>query len=447
LKPIVYSVLKVCLFFGLSTAFLGVTEFGARAVLWLKGYDPETGSPISQRTTAEQSSPIGGLDELKRETAKFVAKGEWRFSEFSMYDNSLWDGQAFSIGKMGTRDNGQQADKNVPEKRIWMFGDSVLMALDHKGETTIPGYLESRLDEATPEFDFKVINFGVSHYKSTHQLLKLYKLLEVEEPPEVVVFICGATDYLAGLPGRVLVSKDARLEAAKVTHIVPKVLELGWRNYQENKIILREGLRAHVSRFFPGLSNVITKYESWRLIRVARAAPNKWKSHYRHLRDQVYENFDNYVTDTNTILRKNIYLAAALGDRYGFKVIIAAQPFLLNSKKMLTDEEIELLSFKNNHQVIAMTDHDLDQLHEIPAYLIDLEVQFLPAEKHTEAYGKIISSMRDEIAGLSVTFVNLQKVIDDIGPIPAFTDFVHLTAAAHDAIAGKLEQEVIVMTK
>jgi hypothetical protein len=400
-------------------------EWIAHFTLILKGYDPRSGQPLAQ--IEEPANDI-----VEPPTPQNT--GHQRTVSLKEIDDS---GRRVGAGE---KVYGPAADY-----KVWMFGNHPLLALELPAHQTVPGYLGKMLDTRDTAWNVEVSNYAGNGYKARNLLLRLLRLLETDRP-DVVVFFLGSLDFEHSLPSPVLVGKVAELNPKSPVSIQTRILE-GRQDFgpRERNVISWANLGQHTKSLLPSLNNLNVKFKSWKLIRKIRGNPDEWKENYKKIRMQTADLFMTKQAELHSRIRQTVHMVVALGKRYGFETIVAIDSSVQNSTKPLTAMErgfIRAISPERNLSTFAMTDAQLAEIHELPAYLIDSEISLWPQREYNRAYAKMNSIVQTETEQSGGHFVNIQVQVDRLGDAKAYTSRYHLTPAASKAIAGLLSSKI-----
>jgi hypothetical protein len=200
-----------------------------------------------------------------------------------------------NINSFGFRGGEFLIEKPEETYRIFVVGGSTIFAArapsDHH---TIPGFLQSNLEEHFPNKDIEVINAGIAALTSTDELnLVQNKIIQLE--PDLIIIYDGFNDVV-NYPGKIKNVNSGDF------------IELLWKKY---------------------LAFYDTPF-------IAAGIIDDWKS-------AAFPAMFNTEFDKKAeIWKNNLETICKQGDVEGFDTIIILQPFLGTGNKSLTENEIEI---------------------------------------------------------------------------------------------------------
>ncbi len=135
------------------------------------------------------------------------------YQPFVEYVSRPRAGKHFNIREPGFRvPSGGATNLNGPNKRIFVFGGSIVFGMGVSDAETIPAYLQEAFREAGRD-DVDVFNFSTVGYYSTQERILFERLINMGYVPDLTVFVDGLNDSIScDIPDTTGVSR--RLEKA-----------------------------------------------------------------------------------------------------------------------------------------------------------------------------------------------------------------------------------------
>ena len=129
---------------------------------------------------------------------------ETSYQSYSVWSQNLFQGQTININETGVRRTCYNPSGDG--LKIFMFGGSTMFGTGVADCETIPSLLAREISEKHPNLKFEVINYGVTGYQSTQEIIRLLRLLQTGQFPNHVIFYDGVNDvyagaYSPGIPG------------------------------------------------------------------------------------------------------------------------------------------------------------------------------------------------------------------------------------------------------
>lgn len=161
----------------------------------------------------DEAVPIRDLKARQSEVGDHLMYKPW--IQIGNYDHK---------GEFSTVVNGSRIVKGIDglknclsTKEIWMFGGSTTYGWGVPDSDNIPSFLQQILNKH--QTCLKVVNFGVPlHYSKQESINFVDKLLELEKPPLVAIFLDGLNDF--GQPGSTL--RGEPFFTPTLTNLVPR---------------------------------------------------------------------------------------------------------------------------------------------------------------------------------------------------------------------------------
>lgn len=298
---------------GLTLVFLIVMESGLSAVFRYKDWR----NPIPSPDPRVRAQGYGGADWPVTHYQELARLGE-RWEPFVYFRQSPFAGQTIRVGPDGLRATwtppGAVKSARKPT-RIWMLGGSCVWGYGARDDQTIPSRLARRLHEEG--HDVEVRNFGEFGYVSTQEVIRLLRVLQEGERPDVVVFFDGVNDVASALlEDRAGVSSNEgnRAREFNLLQSPPRLLIAAMGYLVKNSATLRftESIRRRL-----GLS-----------------------SGPRHPSPDAKQT-DRLAADALRIYAANQRLVEALGRAYGFRCVFFWQPSVFRKPNRTPFEEEE----------------------------------------------------------------------------------------------------------
>jgi lysophospholipase L1-like esterase len=223
-----------------------------------------------------------------------------RYSYFDLWTNNAYKGETVNISEEGVRLT-PGSDCQPDSYRIFMFGGSTMWGVGVPDWGTIPAYMQSALTQA---FNGRVcvVNYGDTGFVSTQEMIRLMKLLQRGDVPDMVIFYDGVNDVIAAYnAGEAGAHRNLSSFVNAITAAPPNPL-VQWL------------LNTHIVRFAQGL--------------ISSGAPAANPPDYTALSGEVVDLYLN-----------NVRMVNALAGEYGFTPVMLWQPVLVVESKPPTDEE------------------------------------------------------------------------------------------------------------
>lgn len=227
----------------------------------------------------------------------------------------VWGSAPFNGTTITINDKGQRqtpgADSSAAASRVFAFGGSTMWGWGSPDWGTIPAYLQQILPEQTGR-PINIENFAESAYVSTQGLVRLLLLLEAGQVPDVVIFYDGVNDlFAARQTGRPQTHQNLSHIASRFNNRKPSLTSLLWTT-NTHKLL---------QRISAALKTADSKKQQDSIV----PDPDR-------LANELIENY------------LGIYrIVSALAKEYQFDYYFFWQPYILEGKKNLTDEEERLL--------------------------------------------------------------------------------------------------------
>jgi lysophospholipase L1-like esterase len=329
---IVFVVLAAFVEF-LSFAFLKVYE-----VIYLSD---------SNETSHSTRTPTQFNNDLNRLTGQ--RGGAWKYSSLTTYANREFSSETINQNEYGIRETVGTDPKCTGE--IWMFGSSAVWGNANTDSTTVSSMLQKEVNSPESHKCYNVINYGVVGYMSRLDVQSLRRELLLNNPPDFVVFLNGANDFLKPMHNQTLSHlDDMRLEIEDL-FIAPYVTmnEL-WENSQERNLITWN----YVLDFFPNTVEFTSRLAGRIRYYFEKHDNEALVSSYRSRRNAAQQQYKKLLTANLDMLLQNIVLVKGLSTEYGFDVIVSLQPVVFESV------------YNSSDTTIAMTDEEVTGLGTVP---------------------------------------------------------------------------------
>ncbi len=257
---------------------------------------------LDQRDSCNQSLPMSGLytnlntQELKKICQDYKSIIQYPTPIIHYEPNQF--SETVNINSHGFRgDEFEKTKINENEFRIFVLGGSVLYGLySTSDETTIPGYLQSFLNDLDNDYDIKVINAGANAHSSFDETYLIKnKILEFD--PDLIIVLDGWND----LAKPIIKNPDEYDEMEKLGQY----------------------------------SLVIRKY--YKTIHLYEFVERVWKKQFSSS-NEVMPNIET-MQEKGTLWQERWNEICKLSKEQNFDVIVTLQPYLGGGNKPLTDWE------------------------------------------------------------------------------------------------------------
>jgi hypothetical protein len=243
-----------------------------------------------------------------------------QYKPYCIYTARPFKSRLFNVDINGNRETINFDNNKKLQKVIYLYGGSTVYNGEVPDEYTIASLLSQRLNGIDQNYSYKVINFGVSGYVSSNELLSM--LTESSQnyihysKPDYILFYNGVNDIgmgvYHGMPGGHFGQQDIQL---RFNNFLKFIIERLKYKIKDNSFFLKLIERKKIKKF--------SKTEC--------------------LKNAKLQNY---------IYLQNLYLAKKIGERDGINVKFILQPsiFTTDSKNMY-DKLIKKEALENNFDI------------------------------------------------------------------------------------------------
>ena len=354
--------------FGLGVLAILAVELFARTAAVLYEQFVERHEWFERRAQSPAYSPSDQAEILYREIRESITQ------EYRPYVG--WSSRPFKGTLVNINEDGDRATRYNSARddslKMWVFGGSTVWGFGAPDNETIPSYLAALLN-AEWGVDTTVRNLGESAFVSTQEVSRLILELQRGRRPDVVVIYDGVNDayagtYSPGVPGAIQNQDQigSRVEGLEIWGAWIRSLGI----YRAADFVLEKvGIESNVAH---SEANSVADLE---LQRRAIETANIWLENYQ--------------------------VVAALGETYGFDVIMALQPNLFISGKPLQPYESDILQeIERNALVFAqgtrlaystiqerLESEDYDRIYDFTGAFNDIPSSLYVDEVHVTGTG------------------------------------------------------------
>ena len=315
------------------------------------------------------------------------------YEPYTIWDRRYYPGELVSIDHGGLRNtaNNSEAEGAL---RVWVFGGSTVWGEGAPDDETIPSHLASLMNAWG--VDTTVRNMGERGYVSTQEVVFLYRELQAERRPDVVVFYDGINDAAAA-------SNWPEVPGSHVSlHRIRDRFQFGEVPSERRQEFVRSLGIYKASRI------VLDRMEAQRKSARDRQDNADFDTTPRFL-DANFRFLGGQGVD---VWLANHALVTALADEFGFTTLFALQPSLWTDGKPLHVSEKRILA--EHLEIRAMT--------------------------HIMATRAEMSSIIEERRGnglLPSNVYNLAEVFSTVEE-PVYIDYVHTAGSGYRIVAEAL---------
>ncbi|NWF69283.1 MAG: hypothetical protein HXY40_09355 [Chloroflexi bacterium] len=305
-----------------------------------------------------------------------AAAVNWTYEPYVLWHTQPFSGQYINIDAQGMR---RTPGSTCTESsyRIFVFGGSTVWGYGVPDDNTLPAYLQAGLPH-----NVCVRNYGELGYNSTQSLLRLLRLLQAGDVPDMVLFVQGSNDVMVA-------QRTSSAGSAFYDAQMARAID------SSSGLIASDGAAANPLRDW---------LRSTATYRLLLGAPQT-------IEDAVWAQppFDPaFVSGIVDTYLANWRAAQALADEYGFVFLAFTQPVLPLVGRPYTDEEQRFI-------------------WDTPGGLVEL---------FRAVYPRIAAGLP---AGRFYYWANVL----DGQTLPMWIDFVHLTAWGNLALAAEILREIV----
>ncbi|MCS6834767.1 MAG: GDSL-type esterase/lipase family protein [Anaerolineae bacterium] len=233
----------------------------------------------------------------------FLVANTWAYAPYRLWQTRPFAGEYINVDSEGQR-RVPDSDCQPNSYQIFAFGGSTMWGYGVPDWNTIPAYLQANL----ADLGVCVVNYGEVAYNSTQSLIRLIRLLQAGERPDMVIFYDGSND---------LATANRTSEAGLhfyIEDIAPRVDAVA-RSSGPEPHLLAQWLR------LSGLYRLLAETPP-------RPQPN-WA---------LPPLDEDFVDDVTTTYLENIRMAQAVAEAYDITFVAFIQPALPLVRGPLTDE-------------------------------------------------------------------------------------------------------------
>ena len=238
----------------------------------------------------------------------FLLDMQWEpFVHFRLKE---FNGKHTTINKNGQRKTVNYAKRQDSLIKIFCLGGSTMLSTGARDEHTIPSELAKFIDQAVPNKNIEITNFGCHGYNRSIENVQLQQELLNGNVPDIVIFYDGVNEVIAAHQNN---------EAGTPTNAINRKNEFKLSHSYSKKLKLFL-VSSNINRFIVYLQRRIFKTTSFEV-----KLPEKLSKDIA----------DNYI--------ENLQITKALGQQFNFKVFNFLQPVIYTKKNL---SETELIAAK-----------------------------------------------------------------------------------------------------
>jgi lysophospholipase L1-like esterase len=281
--------------------------------------------PSVQRDWRAQADAYSDVSWVHRYYNEFEESSVSRWASYVYWRRRPYQGEYINVDPNGLRCTWGADDDRGGERdplTIFVFGGSAMWGVGARDDYTIASLLASKLQERG--IASAVINFGESGYVSTQEVIALIRQLQQDHVPDLAIFYDGVNDVysayqqqVAGLPQ----NEFNRVREFNLTQ--PK----SYRSLRA-AFVRRAIERLAVVRFSRSLLHRLR----------GRDRPDAAVAYWNAARNSIAGK-DELLQKVLRVYQRNVRMAEALGQAYGFKTLFYWQPTIFNKKHLTAYEE------------------------------------------------------------------------------------------------------------